>query len=370
MLKIFRNWMDRYLSDEEAVLLLVLLIAGTLVILTLGGILAPMIASVIIAFLMQGMVARLRQWGAPHWLAVTTAFTVLVAGLVSMVFVLMPIIWKQTTRFFAELPRMLREWQEVMLLLPERYPQLISEQQVEQMINMATAELGSVGQTILTFSLANLPVLVMVLIYLVLVPILVFFFLKDSRMIVNWFAAFLPARRPLMSKIWAEMNQQFANYVRGKVIEIFIVAGVSYAVFAFLGLNYALLLAIAVGLSVVIPYIGAAVVTIPVAMIGFLQWGWSSEFIYLMIAYFIIQALDGNVLVPLLFSEAVNLHPVAIILAVLVFGGLWGLWGVFFAIPLATLIKSILYAWPIGIREVEAEAKQAADEEGTAASAG
>lgn len=67
---------------------------------------------------------------------------------------------------------------------------------------------------------------------------------------------------------------------------------------------------------------------------------------YLMIAYGIIQALDGNVLVPLLFSEAVNLHPVAIIVAVLVFGGLWGFWGVFFAIPLATLIKAILNAWP------------------------
>ena len=65
-----------------------------------------------------------------------------------------------------------------------------------------------------------------------------------------------------------------------------------------------------------------------------------------MVAYAIIQTLDGNVLVPLLFSEAVNLHPVAIICAVLLFGGLLGFWGVFFAIPLATLFKAVLYAWP------------------------
>ena len=62
--------------------------------------------------------------------------------------------------------------------------------------------------------------------------------------------------------------------------------------------------------------------------------------------YLVIQALDGNVLVPFLFSEAVNLHPVAIILAVLFFGGIWGVWGVFFAIPLATLIKAVISAWP------------------------
>jgi putative permease len=81
-------------------------------------------------------------------------------------------------------------------------------------------------------------------------------------------------------------------------------------------------------------------------MVAFFQWGGGSEFMTLIVVYAIIQALDGNVLVPLLFSEAVNLHPTAIILAVLIFGGLWGLWGVFFAIPLATLIKAVLSAWP------------------------
>jgi putative permease len=64
------------------------------------------------------------------------------------------------------------------------------------------------------------------------------------------------------------------------------------------------------------------------------------------VAYLVIQALDGNVLVPLLFSEVVNLHPVAIIVAILVFGGLWGFWGVFFAIPLATLVNAVITAWP------------------------
>ena len=70
-----------------------------------------------------------------------------------------------------------------------------------------------------------------------------------------------------------------------------------------------------------------------------------------MVAYGIIQLIDSNVLVPLLFSEAVNLHPVAIIMAVLVFGGLWG-WRIL-VIPLATLVKAVLTAWPTGIRPDE-----------------
>jgi putative permease len=107
-----------------------------------------------------------------------------------------------------------------------------------------------------------------------------------------------------------------------------------------------MLLSLLVGISVIVPYVGATVVTIPVALVAFSQWGVTSEFGYLMLAYAFIQFLDGNLLVPLLFSEVVNLHPVAIIVAVVFFGSLWGIWGVFFAIPLATLIQAIIKAWP------------------------
>jgi putative permease len=100
------------------------------------------------------------------------------------------------------------------------------------------------------------------------------------------------------------------------------------------------------GLSVIVPYVGSIIVTIPVVLVAYFQWGLDSTFWWLISLYVIIHVLDGNILVPILFSEAVNLHPVAIIVAVLVFGGIWGFWGIFFAIPLATLVKALLNAWP------------------------
>jgi putative permease len=142
------------------------------------------------------------------------------------------------------------------------------------------------------------------------------------------------------------MNEQLGNYVRGKSIEILIVGAATFVSFTVLGLNYAVLLGVAVGLSVLIPYVGAAVVTIPVFVVAVIQFGWTWDLALIMIVYGVIQFLDGNVLVPLLFSEVVDLHPITIIAAVLAFGGLWGVWGVFFAIPLATLIKAIYKAWP------------------------
>ena len=206
--------------------------------------------------------------------------------------------------------------------------------------------MATITQSVVSFSLATIPFLLTFLIYVVLVPLLVYFFLKDREQILGWLSRFLPHERPLLSRIWVEMNEQIANYARGKAIEILVVGLVSYAAFAFFDLNYAALLGLLVGLSVIIPYIGATVVTIPVFLIGLSQWGTSSELTWLMVVYFLIQAADGNVLVPFLFSEAVNLHPVAIILAVVFFGGIWGMWGVFFAIPLATLVKAVINAWP------------------------
>lgn len=346
MFKVLQDWLHRYFSDEQAVVLAVLLVVGFAVILTLGGMLAPVLTGMVLAFLMQGLVNAFERLRLPQVVSVWLVFALFMSMLGLFLLVLMPLLWRQVITLFNELPRMLGEWQALLLLLPERYPTLITDQQVLQLIEGVRGEAGNVGQSALSFSLSSLPVLVSIMIYLVLVPILVFFFLKDRELMGAWFRGYLPRERALITRVAEEMNKQIANYIRGKVIEIIICGVVTYIAFVALGLNYAALLALFVGLSVVVPYIGAVVVTVPVALIGLFQWGFGDQFIYLMVVYGIIQALDGNVLVPLLFSEAVNLHPVAIICAVLLFGGMWGFWGVFFAIPLATLFKAVVDAWP------------------------
>ncbi|SEG01351.1 AI-2E family transporter [Marinobacterium lutimaris] len=355
MRKILNKWIDQYFSDEEALFLFLLLLGGLAVIIFLGAPLAPVFASLIIAFLMQGLVTWLQDRGLPHLPTVILVFVVFVSFLAGFLLFVMPIAWRQLVNLFNELPGMVVQVQNLLLLLPEKYPNLVSEEQIRQMIGVAATELSQLGQWVVTFSLNSLTSIAAMLIYLVLVPILVFFFLKDGDSMLATFSSFMPAKRQMMTGIWHEMDAQIANYVRGKAIEILIVGGVTWVVFVLLGINYAALLALGVGLSVLIPYIGAALVTLPIALIAFFQWGWTSEFMWLMIAYAVIQALDGNVLVPLLFSEAVNLHPVSIIVSVLVFGSLWGFWGLFFAIPLATLVKAVINAWPIAISHAEEE---------------
>lgn len=354
MKDVVRYWTQRYFSDEEAVIFFLLLVAGFSIVIFMGSMLAPFLASVVLAYLLAGLVRKLEEIRVPFTLAVVVVFLAFVSLLSALVLVVFPLVWRQFMALIDELPGMLSTGQQLLLILPEQYPSLISQQQMQELIGVAAVELGQVGQKLVSLSLASVPNLFALMIYLVLVPILVFFLLKDRDLLINWFVSHLPEKRMFMTGIWREMDQQLANYIRGKFIEIVIVGVATYAGLAFFDMEYAALLAVLVGLSVLVPYIGAAVVTVPVVMIGLFQFGLSDTFFYVLLVYGVIQALDGNVLVPLLFSEAVNLHPVAIIVAVLAFGGIWGFWGIFFAIPLATLLKAILYAWPRAVDATEA----------------
>ncbi len=351
MINIFRGWIDRFLSKEEAVLLAVLLIIFFVVILTMGSILAPLLTGIILAYVMQGIIKLMERYSIPNGLAVAGTFLLFLGAFIGFLFFIIPLVWRQMRSLFNEFPNMINQTQVMLKDLPNNYPTLVSESQIKSWGEMLNAEAGDIGQWVLSFSISQLPVLVSVAVYMVLIPILVFFILRDKESILDWCKSIFPTDRPLLNRITLEMDVQMANYIRGKVVEIIIVGVATYALFVIFGLNYSALLAFLVGLSVIVPYLGIVVVTIPVVIIAYLQFGWTSDFFYLIGLYVFIQGLDGFVLVPLWFSEAVNLHPVAIITAVLVFGSWWGLWGVFFAIPLATLIKVIMTSWPQEIAE-------------------
>ena len=345
-MNIVTQWYRRYVSDPQVVILAVLLAAGFLVMLTLGQMLAPVLAGVVIAYLLDGVVEKCHRMGMPRLPAVIIVFLLFMTFMVFATLWLAPRLSAQVTQLVRQLPDIITHGQSVMAQLPERYPKLFTAEQVRELGASMRAEITDLSQRILSLSVPAVTGLITLLVYIILVPVLSFFFLKDKYRIFAWFNQRLPHDRKLVDAVASDVNEQVANYVRGKVWEIFIVGAAAFATFSLMGLQYALLLSTMVGLSVIIPYIGAAVVTIPVALIAWFQWGWSADFGWVLFAYAVLQALDGNLLAPLLFSEVVNLHPVAIIVAILVFGGIWGFWGVFFAIPLATLVQAVMTAWP------------------------
>lgn len=340
------GWVNRYFSRPDAIFLIAAILVLSLVLYTLAGALAPVLTGLILAFLLQGLVGRLERFGSPRLLAIIVAMIILIGTVSTAVLLVVPLLWQQAADLLALAPSLIGMLRDALSSLSEAFPEFITEEQIRGVVNESSKELGNLSAFLLESAFSQVFSLFGLLIYLVLVPISVFFLLKDKELLMTHMNSLLPKDRPLLDTVGSEMNAQLGNYVRGKVIEILLVGTVTFVTFLFFGLNYAALLGVLVGISVLVPFIGAAIVTLPVFMIAVLQFGWSFDLAWVMLAYGVIQFLDGNVLVPLLFSEAVDLHPITIIVAILAFGGLWGLWGVFFAIPLATLIKAIYVAWP------------------------
>ena len=340
------GWINRYFSNEEAIFLVVSIVVAVVVLITLGTVLAPILTGLAFAFLLEGPVAALERWRVPRLLAICVVEVLFLGALIALLVGLLPLVWGQLGDLVNALPGFIERLRELVTELSASYPTFFSDTAVNDWLPTLGQQVTGLGGNLVQGLVAQLPNVLGLLIFLILAPIALFFFLKDKGRMLGALQRLLPTKRRVLDQVGTVMGVQIGNYVRGKVIEIIVVGVVTFATFSFLGLNYAALLSLFVGVSVLIPYVGAAVVTIPVATVGLLQFGWTADLLVVMIAYAIIQALDGNVLVPLLFSKAVNLHPIAIIVAVLVFGGIWGFWGVFFAIPLATLVKAVLNAWP------------------------
>lgn len=231
MIRFFTAWYHRYFSDPQAVLIAVLLIVGFTIVIFMGNMLAPVLAAMVIAYLLEGLVQHLTRIHIPRIVAVTIVFLFFLTFSLIILFWLLPLISRQLTELVQQLPHMINDWQQLLLRLPEHYPQLITETQVWDTVQVIRSGIAELGQTVVSLSLASIPRLITVLVYLVLGPVLVFFFLKDKKLITQWFSNILPEDRPLLNRVWKEMDGQIGNYVRGKFYEILIVGSVTFSVF-------------------------------------------------------------------------------------------------------------------------------------------
>ncbi len=346
MIEHFKNIFRRIFSNEETVIFF-LIILSTLILFSLFvEVLTPFIISIVVAYLLVGLQKKIETYGFSQSVSSIIAFSVFIIVGAAMFTWLIPLLYVQLQSFVLDIPRIFNEFLNFVSTIPAAFPDLVNSDQISVFFQAVSSELSSITQNIVKSSISGIQSTITVLLYIILFPILVYFFLFDRKNIIEGCLSIIPGDRAMLSQVWSEMDIQLSNYVRGKVLEIFIVGIAAAILFASFSLNYGALLAVLVGLSVLIPYVGAFSITIPIVIIGLLQFGLGTQFYLLIGLYLLLQFLDGNLLVPIIFSEAVKLHPIVIILAVFIFGSIFGFWGVFFSIPLATFIKAVWNAWP------------------------
>jgi len=341
MRSLLNKFIKRFFSNEESVYFAILLIFSFFFIILFGNVLLPVIISIVIAFLLNGFMTTLIKYNMSQKLSLSITLIVFFGFYLSL-FMALPSIGTEINNLLQNLPIIVSSFQQNLIEMNNYF----SEEEIDQIFANLSNQISALLSSALGQLAGTISLMFNAILYAIMIPLMVFFFLKDKSILLPIASIILPKENGFMQSVFAEMNDQLFNYVTGKFIEMLLVATASYILFAFLGLPYAVLIAILVGLSVIIPIFGAILVTIPVVLIGLYEWGLAENFYWLLGFYLLIQILDGNVLVPILFSTRNNLHPVVIIIAVLFFGGIWGFWGLFFAIPLATFVKAIINSWP------------------------
>ena len=230
-MEILRQWFQRFSADPQAVILVLVLLVGFVVVLTMGKMLGPVLAALVLAYLLEGLVSALQEYGIPRFAAVILVFIIFMVFLMFSLLGLFPRLSYQLTQLVHQLPSIIGKGHDALMRLPERYPELISEAQINDVINVIRAELAGLGQRVVSMSVASVVGVITLMVYVILVPVLVFFFLKDKTRIIQWMTIYLPRDRALTKRVWSDVNAQIANYVRGKIWEILIVGSVSYVTF-------------------------------------------------------------------------------------------------------------------------------------------
>lgn len=332
--------------DSQKIVLASIVIAIGAGLWLIGGLIAPVIASVVIAYILDGIALELRSKGMPKGLVAAILTGGFIALVTAGLFMAAPLLVAQAVGFTQRVPALASDLQVLILAMSENFDGIIDEAEIRNITREINQWLVSFGQGMVMYSLQMLPSLASIAMYLLIVPLMLYFLIKDRDEILRYIVGFLPEDRPLANEVWAALSLRLGGFVRGKAYEIIIVGGASYVAFNMIGLQFAALLATISGLSALIPYFGAPAAGVIVGLVAFSQFGLEAdEFYWVMIAYTIIQVIDGTVLATVLLASTVRLHPIVVMVAILIAGDLLGVWGLLFAVPLASALEVLIDVW-------------------------
>ena len=296
--------------------------------------------SLVCAYLLKRPYQHLTKKYLRSSMAATILVLIFFVAILALVLGIFPPMISEAYNFLSSLPDILAANQDTITGFIDNLSAKIPKNTVNDLIISAKQYLTLKSTDGVLYIINLVPVTFEIILYFILVPIMLFFLLKDGYIFCQYFRAMAPVSAAAVSDFWLELDQKLGSYLQGKVIEMLIVGIASLLLYSVFNLKFALLMAGIMAVSVLIPVIGAFLATLPLIFIAFWQFGANSHVIlYLLISHGLLLVIDGNLLVPVLFSEKLCLHPLVILVGIILFGSIMGFWGLFFAIPLLIVLS-------------------------------
>lgn len=342
-----KQWFQKYFDKAENILLLLMIILFIIVVDAFGRILFPFLISFLLAYALNNLADFIaNRFKTRRIFVIAIIYLFFISFFIALIAILVPLITDQFTVFAQQAPTFIAHTQTYIQSLPSKYPKFISPDFVNKLTDTSNFKIDNQQVTgAVSRSLSSISSIVEWVIYLFIVPLITFLILKDKQKLKAFYKRRFPVPKGIVLIVWNQSKKKLGGYIRGIVLEAIIVSAAYVILLLSCGLNYSVLLGIMSGVAVFIPVFGSLLMTIPIVIIGLIQFGFATPFIIMMIGYLIIHLLDAYILAPYLFGKTLNLHPLAVLMALILFGGFFGFWGLVFAIPLATFLDILWVAY-------------------------
>lgn len=305
----------------------------------LWKLLSPFFISALIAYLLYPVVKKLQSWRIPKTIAILLIYVLFFGGAAYLIYRVYPAIIQQLRDLNEQFPQVMTKYQVLVYQLYDHtafLPESVHDKMDELIREMEMKLDKLLGKLVGGFTkIFDMVVLITI------IPVLVFYFLKDFKKMGRYVKSHIPKKyRESCSDLVYAINESLGNYIRGQLLVSFFVSLSTFIAFHFLHVNYALLLAIIMGFTNIIPYFGPLIGAIPAIIIAMTV---SIKLaIYVIIVIFIIQLIEGNLLSPYIVGKSIAIHPAAIIFVLLLGAEIYGVIGMIVAVPMLTIIKVIV----------------------------
>lgn len=295
-----------------------------------------LVVSFIIAYLLEPVIGWLQRVKVPRTISILLILLIVFFLLYILIVNLAPLLIDQVKRFNSVMPSYIEEIKGLIELIKDKAVALKIEDTdvINTLISKMQYFITYITKTIfsvLMFIISSLP-------FMVLIPIFVFYLLKDKDLFLKQFYKFFNIKKKAMKKL-DRMNKSIMGYIKGTLLDCLIAGAILTIGFYIFKLKYALLLGGIAGLFLIIPYIGPIIGVIPAIIVAIIQLGDWQKVFFLVIFIGVVELVNGYVLTPKIIGDSVNIHPLAVLFIIIIGAGLLGGIGLFISIPLAIIIR-------------------------------
>ncbi|MTI82949.1 MAG: AI-2E family transporter [Firmicutes bacterium] len=323
-------------------LLILLLAMGIYFLFLVRGIFLSFLLAVTLTYVLNPVVSAMEAKGTPRVIAILILYAVLIIISTSLILYGMPHIIKQLNQMVNVVPEYTEQVKEFSQSIQKQYAQAGIPESIRNVID---ERISWIEETLLELAQRTVEGLTGIAGYIfniVLAPILAFYLLKDVELFKEKVVKAIPfwAREDMLI-LGSDVHQVLNRFIRGYMTVSLIVGGLTWLSMSILGVEFPIMLGLFAGLTQIIPYFGPVMGALPAIALGLLTSKWLA--LKVIIAFFVIQQLEGNILSPKILGDQVGLHPLFVILVLLAGGQLFGLMGMILAVPVSAMLKVILY---------------------------